>query len=115
MLEMSFSSFISQKPSEIPIFRSFWGVLSFGLVLLKIGYFEVRPYVYEVFFDVICTYFGLHGKRRPIAILWNRSDFKFTVGGGLVSSTPLVKRVTEKGLISSAVVGMFFFHIDMSK
>ena len=35
-------------------------------------------------------------------------------GGGLVSSTPLVKRVTEKGLISSAVVGMFF-HIDMSK
>ena len=44
MLEMSFPSFISQRPCEIPIFRTFLAKVSdFGhalYCLLKIGYFD---------------------------------------------------------------------------
>ena len=60
MLKTSFSSFISKKPGEIPIFRTLFGEkLNFGL------YFTVnRLYMGCLYF------FGMYGKKRPIAIPW---------------------------------------------
>ena len=52
----------------------FWSILVkfsiFAYVLLKLSYFEVRTCsLWNHRLDV-CSYFGMYGKRRPIAILW---------------------------------------------
>ena len=54
MLEISFPSFISQKPSEIPIFGTFLTKFSIlAYVSLKISCYEVHPCLWR-HCDVIC-------------------------------------------------------------
>ena len=95
---MSFPFFISQKPGEVPILKTFlakFPILAY--VLLKIGYFEVWTYLRHIL-DV-CTSFGMYEKRRPLAILWYQlnvsggSVFKFTGGGNPLGKPCYRKRL----------------------
>ena len=77
MLETPFPVFISEKPGEIPIFRTFLAknndfFLKFGLFSLKIRF--LSPAMFE---NVIVTSyltdfhdFSINGKRRPYPIPW---------------------------------------------
>ena len=90
LLETSFLSFISKKPSEIPIFRTFLAknsilaYISLKIAKLgKIGNYDVIVTSYMGYLSL----FGMYGKRRPIAILWYQISipqvFISQVHGGL--------------------------------
>ena len=68
---MSFPSLISQKPGEILIFRTFAAnFLILAYISLTFCYFELG-HDYDVTLTSYlrcCTYFGIYGKRRPLAI-----------------------------------------------
>ena len=98
ILEIPFPFFISQKPGEMQIFRTFLEKFSIFAFISKNGYFELRD-EYDVTSWDVGTYFGMYGKCRPLAILWYQLHvsggfiFKFT---GVVTTPPLVRRVTKK-------------------
>ena len=73
MLKSIFLFIMSQKPGEIPIFRTFSAKFSiFACISPKIGYSDLgNDYDVTVtsYLDV-GSYFGMYGKRRPLAILW---------------------------------------------
>ena len=85
ILEMAFSSLISQKPGELfkrfffqfcPIFHWKSAILSSAMIMTSL---------LRCTWDV-GTYFGMYGKRRPLATLWYHCMyrgfiFKFTGGG----------------------------------
>ena len=110
MLESPFPFFISQKPGEIPIFRTFLAKFSiFAYISLKIGYFELSDdYDVTVMSYLLCWYvFWYVWKGEipsytmvPIRCIWWFHEVK---GGGntgdgnpLPPPSPLVKCVTKK-------------------
>ena len=69
---------ISLKPgknSDIQNFLAKFSILAY--ISLKIGYFELGH-------DYVGTYFGIYGKRRPLAILWHGTNYIY--GGSFSSS-----------------------------
>ena len=87
---MLFPSLISQKPGEIPIFRTFLAKFSISAYSLKIGYFGFG-HDYDV---TVTSYLGCwYYFDRPPAILCYQLDFYFQVHGG--GNSPLGRRVTN--------------------
>ena len=104
VLEMSFP-LISHKPGEILIFRTFlmkflilaYGSLKTAILNIAMIITSLRHHTWDN-----GTYFGMYGKRRPLAILWYQLNvsggFKFTgVGNHPPPSTP--DMLPKKGLV----------------
>ena len=95
---MYFFSLISQKPGEL-FYRNFqfWPVFHWKSAIFSFAMIMTSLWCHT---KDVGTYFGMYGKRRPLAILWHQLHvsgdviFKFAGGG----NHPLVKCVTKKRL-----------------
>ena len=109
MLETSFPSFISKKKKKkkngkVLIFRTFWAknsILAYMSVNQQIG--QNRQLCVIVTSNMGCLYFfGMYGKRRPIATPWYQIStpkaFIFQVHRE-VATNLLVRRVTKNRLV----------------
>ena len=101
------SLFYNPKASEISIFGTFWRNFQFW----PICFTENWPFWGSTIFMTslwrhmldVCTYFGMHGKRRSIAILWYQLDIfegvQFSSHRGVLPPLPLVNRFMHTGFL----------------
>ena len=95
---------ISQKPGEIPIFRTFLVKYSiFAYISLKMGYFESGD-DYNV---TVTSYLGcwyVWKEETPSFTLWYGTNYMYL--GISFSSSPLGKTCYKKGLVRQGLKGL---------
>ena len=124
MLEMLFPSFISKQPGEIPIFGKNSDLKkNFAYVFWKSAIFDVRPcFMTSLWCHTldVCTYFGMYGKTRLIAIiLWYKLDvcdeliFQNYKGSGNHSPPPPLGKPCYRKRLGKTRVNKVLLMIDV--